>query len=170
MSRKIVGTTLTGKHHMAITRLAKGKSATDVAKELHVDVSTIYSWQKWPLFQERLAQYIDSIAKQELDRGIEDAQVVLSESMAEIVMWMTGVVTGKIELKDPKRWRMALDLLHHAGILDKQALAKSEMPIPSTTIQVNQTNDQRRQAVLASGNQDIQDQLARFRPPVVQIP
>lgn len=164
MGRVPVSTRLTGKHLMAMTMLAKGISVKEVAKQMRVTPDSIYTWQKWPQFQEAMMNYVASVARERLDRGLEEANVTLHDHLSEIVNWMANVVLGTIELKekDQKRWKMALDMLHHAGIIDKQAVAKSE---PPQAANVNFTLDQRRQAILASGNAGLQAQLERFNKP-----
>ena len=82
MGRVPKNTTLTGKHMVAIAKLGQGMKPADIARDMGFDVGTIYSWQKWPLFQERLASYVESIAKTELDRGLEDASVLLKEQIS----------------------------------------------------------------------------------------
>ncbi len=170
MGRTPVGTRLNGKHMMAIAMLAKGQSVKDVAVVMRVTPDTIYTWQKWDAFQDAQNAYISSVAREELDRGVQEANLTLHEYAQAIVNWMAGVVVGAIELKaqDKQRWKMALDFLHHAGILDKQAILKAEMPGPNQT-NVNLSLDQRRQSVLASGNADIAAQLEKFRPPPPQL-
>lgn len=163
MGRQLRGTTLTGKHIVAIAKLGRGMRPTEVAKEMGVDRGTINMWQKWPVFQERLAQYVDSLAKTELDRGLEDANFLLKEQLSSVILWMTDVVLGRTELKDPKRWRMALDLLHHAGLIDQQAVVKASAA--PQTLNIGSLNQDRRQQLLAVGNEDIQKRLERFAPP-----
>ena len=169
MARVPKKTKMTGKHLMAATMLAKGASVKEVSQSMRVTADAIYSWQRWPVFQEAQQSYIASVARAELDRGLEDAQVSLHESSGEIVKWMVAVVLGEIELKpqDKQRWRMALDMLHHAGIIDKQAALKTEQPSPAN-FTLNQTLAQRRQSILASGNADLAAQLERFVKPDVQ--
>ena len=161
MGRKIVGTTLQAKHHLALVRLVKGDRPQDVARDMGFDVSTIYAWQKWPLFQERAAQYAESMAREALDRGLEDAQVELRQSTTPIINWMRDIVLGVTELKDKNRWRMALDFLHHAGILDQQSVAKAASN-PAALMNFNL--DQRKQT-LAVGNADLEEKLKNFRSP-----
>lgn len=161
MGRKIVGTSLQAKHHLAIVKLVKGEKPTDVARDMGIDPGTIYNWQKWPAFQERARQYAESLANEALDRGLEDANVALHDSVRPIVQWMRDVVLGITECKDPKRWRMALDFLHHAGVIDKQQVAKAEANPALFSLNL----DQRRQQVLAVGNQDLEDRLKNFRNP-----
>ena len=166
MGRIPKGTTLTGKHLMAMTMLAKGIHAKDVAKSMGVTVDSIYVWQKWPQFIEAQTRYVASVAREELDRGLADATINLHEHSQEIVNWMAGVVLGSIELKqqDQRRWKMALEFLHHAGIIDKQAMLNAQAPAQNQT-NVNLNLDQRRQAVLATGNAELSQQLEKFRPP-----
>lgn len=161
MTRVPTGNSLKGKHYLAIARLVKGEKATLIARDLGIDANTIYTWQKWPLFQQRQAEYAESLVRQELDRGVEDATVLLHEQAIPIVAWMQRVILGETKLEDPKRWRMALDFLHHAGILDRQRALEAGNAAASG---VNISFDQRQQS-LNAGNQEIQRQLDRFNPP-----
>lgn len=154
------GIKLTGKHMIAISKLGRGEKPGQVAVDLGVDINTIYAWQRWPVFEARLAEYIDSVARQELDRGIEDGIVLLRDQTSAIILWMTDVVLGKTSLSDKARWKQALDLLHHAGIIDQQAALRAQAN-PQTLNIGNLTQD-RRQQLLVQGDQEI---LQRFQPP-----
>lgn len=159
---------LHAKQQLALVSLVKGRPVKDVARDLSITPDTIYAWRKSEAWQTMERDYISSLAREELDRGLQDAQIDLNQSAGAIVKWMTGVVLGEIELKpqDQKRWRMALDLLHHAGILDKQAALRAEQIAsnhPQTNVSL--TLDQRRQQMLAPGNAELARQLENFRPP-----
>lgn len=166
MGRAPASTRLTGKHMMALALLSKGQTPKEVAQTMRVTVDTIYIWQKWETFQDAQQKYIASIAREELDRGIAEATVTLHDNSSAIVHWMTDVVLGTIELKpqDHRRWKMALEFLHHAGIVDRQAMLNAQPPSPNQT-NVNLNLDQRRQQILSTGNQELQAQLEKFRPP-----
>lgn len=172
MGRSLKSTRLKGKHHVAMALLAKGRSPKDVAAQMGVVVDTIYQWQKWPEFQEAQNDYIISLAREELDRGLQDAIVDMHESTRSVVRWMTAVVIGEIELRpsDSKRWKMALDFLHHAGILDKQQVLSLESGGRDRPPSLNLTLDQRKQSVLQTGNQEILGLLEKFKDPSIQRP
>jgi len=163
MGRILKRTTLTGKQSLAMMKLVKGISPSSVAQEMGMSVGTIYTWQKSPVFLERQAQYVESLARQEMDRGLQEAEVTLHESSSAIVQWMLNVVLGVTECKDKNRWRMALDFLHHAGIIDQQVLAKNSA-LEAQGHSINLNLDQRRQSILAAGNQELQSQLEKFSP------
>ena len=160
MGRIPKNTTLTGKHMVAIAKLGRGEKPVQIAKDMGMDVGTIYAWQKWPVFQERLTKYVDSVGRQELDRGAEDGLIELKEQVSSIVLWMTDVVLGKIALQDKHRWKMALDLLHHAGVIDQQAALRAQQN--PTSLNVGSLTLDRRQQMLAVGNEEL---LSKFSPP-----